>query len=914
MADDFVFDSQPYEAPESEATPSYEAISPSFGSAYFSTARSSIENLIGRETQTEEAQEQGVPDEQAREANKLEWPPRKRNTFLPPTDSGATGIPDLDISTSPMMDPDQYNKQYAPPGQSLGDKPMPESVARVMGQQLADKIKADDTLAHYSDGHPWYGLGAAALRGVMDPINAATMVLPGVGEEAMLEGAGRIGLTGFLGRTAARVGAGAASGAIAQAPLSAIQYGLAQTPYSVDEYGIRNVFQDMMFSAAGGALLHAAGGAIGDTVRGDLLRKEAETPILTADAETKSTAMNSAVAQLLDGRPVDVTPVFNMAAATRARNELTSWYAQSARLAAEADQALRAADTGAGNAADLTAKLQTVTDQLERLRSEHAGFVSDMQGAQDRLGQAVDTQTPQRIAAIDSELAQTGLPAPRRDELTAERTMLTEGVAQPPAAEALEQARTQAEIEGLQTGMQRVAGQIASLEKRAGPLQEKATTTAKQTDVALKIRSDRIASREKIVNAMTARSIRRYAGRIGARFDPGEDAAFASRIMSNGKEEIPKILDELRGRAAPLSNDLIPRTEPDDNDTAALRDNINAPVQTWAPETQARDADGQLVTVYHGTPFDFDHFDNSKLGTATGDANTQYGFFFSADKGVADRYGAAEQTPLEKALQTLTFGGYKRLKDAVKKLFGSARGRTLTANLDVRNPKTVDLPGGDYYSEVQVEEALRKAKAEGYDSVKFRSLDDNGAPRPQGDMWVVFDPKQIKIVDHGDPSLNAKMAAEHPAPDAQLLAEAHTKFSQTSRSIFDKTVLDQQALRRDGYAPGISQDELNRLEGEIYHPEPLEAEVSPKAPEPTSKVSPEKEGAAKGDEGDENPLPKTELDSALMRAEADLAMTGRPLLPADQAEIAAADQAIERAGFLQQAFQQAAVCLRGAGI
>lgn len=172
---------------------------------------------------------------------------------------------DSGIAT-PTLSAADANKRYAPPGTTITDHPVPEGIARVIGQAKEAEIERESVLRRFSQAHSWpvtFGTNAAAF--ILDPLNASTAFLPGIGEETAMTGLGRIGLgSGMLARTGARIAAGGASGALAQAPLSTMRYGLGREEAS--DYDTREAFQDMAYSAAGGAAFHAGFGAIGDAI------------------------------------------------------------------------------------------------------------------------------------------------------------------------------------------------------------------------------------------------------------------------------------------------------------------------------------------------------------------------------------------------------------------------------------------------------------------------------------------------------------------------------------------------------------------------------------------------------------------------------------------------------------------------
>lgn len=222
---------------------------------------------------------------------------------------------------SPTISAEDANEKYAPIGPDgkkvkIASAPMPENLARVVGQQKAEQIEREGIIARFQNAHSWpvnFAVGTAAF--MMDPFNLATAFVPGFGEEAVSAALGR----GLLARTAGRVVAGATGGALSQLPLTALRYGMANEEAS--EYTARDALRDLSFAAAGNAVIGA--GIVGGLREAGVLKPDelmtragrpvanegAGAAILKADAGTKHAAMSTAVAQLADGREVDVEPL-----------------------------------------------------------------------------------------------------------------------------------------------------------------------------------------------------------------------------------------------------------------------------------------------------------------------------------------------------------------------------------------------------------------------------------------------------------------------------------------------------------------------------------------------------------------------------------------------------------------------------
>lgn len=356
---DFQFDGQPYEAPEAAADQTYAATPPSMGRA--------MGALFGESSSSEMLQRAG--ERGAYEGASI------FDQMLYQSGAAQAGVDPTPIQT-PTLSPDEYNKKYAPIGPDgkqvpLGDKPMPEGIAQLVGKAKTDEIEREGVLARFSNAHSapvTFGAGMAAF--MLDPLNVATTFLPGIGEETALAGLGRVGVTGIAARVGARVIAGGTAGTIAQAPVSALRYGLGTEEAS--DYGLRDAFRDMMFSAAGNAVMHAGLGTAADLIRG---RSEipvsqeagaapdpAATMVLQADAPTKADAMRAGISQVTDGRMVDVLPAF-----ARQDIELLSREAALKARGTETDEFLKNLEVhpNAQAASDTLARVSEVERQLQ---------------------------------------------------------------------------------------------------------------------------------------------------------------------------------------------------------------------------------------------------------------------------------------------------------------------------------------------------------------------------------------------------------------------------------------------------------------------------------------------------------------------------------------------------------------------
>lgn len=256
------------------------------------------------------------------------------------TDELDPGENPIDVQPLPAdknISAEDANQRYGPIGPDgqrvkITDAPIPEGVAKFLGDAKASQIYQDGVVERFQNAHTWpvnFATGLAAF--LADPLNLVTSFVPGVGEEAI---AARLG-GGLIARLGARALTGAAAGAVAQAPLSALRFGLGTEEAS--DFSLRDAFRDVFYSAAGNAAVGvglkalgevfrspATSGASEGAARAETSARAAFEGVQNADAPTKDAAMRSGLAQMIDGRPVDVEPVFESKAGIGAPSDVAA--------------------------------------------------------------------------------------------------------------------------------------------------------------------------------------------------------------------------------------------------------------------------------------------------------------------------------------------------------------------------------------------------------------------------------------------------------------------------------------------------------------------------------------------------------------------------------------------------------------
>ncbi|MFN0183034.1 MAG: hypothetical protein ACKVQR_04360 [Aquabacterium sp.] len=233
---------------------------------------------------------------------------------------------------SPTLDADAANTKFGIPGVLTFDRPVTEAAAEALKKGREDEMRRQAIIARRPDSVLTGGLARGVVSfgtAMLDPVNIGLALVPFVGEARMMA------LLGTTSMTAARAGAGAASGAAGMLLAEPLEYVLARS-----EFNDRHMTDTMAAVAFGGILgggLHVLGGAVGDAVRGRRTLTPIERAIGAAPAPVREGALQGAVAAVAEGRPVGVAPLFDLPTATTYR-----------RVAGEAETGNYAAFTPGG--------------------------------------------------------------------------------------------------------------------------------------------------------------------------------------------------------------------------------------------------------------------------------------------------------------------------------------------------------------------------------------------------------------------------------------------------------------------------------------------------------------------------------------------------------------------------------------
>ena len=219
--------------------------------------------------------------------------------FLP-ADLSALPSPKLSKAEATARHPD-----IAKAAPDLFSDGMPQGVVDTLAEAKENEIEREGVFQRYGNAHSWpVNFAARTALTILDPVNAAALLVPGVGEEAIFA---RLG-TGMAARLAARGLAGATAAGAGMAAITGVHYGLSQA--TDGDYGLREAFLDLASGAAFGAIIHSGIGGLREAgiLKPDVLMRARS--IVDADAVTSHDATSAAIAEISDGREVNVEPIF----------------------------------------------------------------------------------------------------------------------------------------------------------------------------------------------------------------------------------------------------------------------------------------------------------------------------------------------------------------------------------------------------------------------------------------------------------------------------------------------------------------------------------------------------------------------------------------------------------------------------
>lgn len=191
--------------------------------------------------------------------------------------------------------------EYYRDGIDVGEDGMYVGAASILASRYdereARKLVLNRSKGGFAIGAAQFGVGLAGS--MLDPLNVASAFIPAV------SAARAASLTARYGKTTARAITGVAEGAVGAVAVEPFVLAAAAVEQDKD-YTLFDSFMNVAFGATLGGGLHVVGGKISDSVS-------------AASADTREVLTRTAVAQLAEGRNVNVEPVARADATLRNR-------------------------------------------------------------------------------------------------------------------------------------------------------------------------------------------------------------------------------------------------------------------------------------------------------------------------------------------------------------------------------------------------------------------------------------------------------------------------------------------------------------------------------------------------------------------------------------------------------------------
>lgn len=181
--------------------------------------------------------------------------------------------------------------KYYREGVTIGDDGIHESAAMSLAESYDERLKRRIVLNRARSSYSLMisQLGVGLVGSMLDPLNIAAGFIPVVGQARFASLAAR------FGKTQARLISGGAAGAVTAAVVEPLPLLAARVEQDKD-YTLMDSLLNITFGTVIGGGLHAVGGAIADRIS-------------RASPQTREILTKTAVAQLAQGRKVDVDPI-----------------------------------------------------------------------------------------------------------------------------------------------------------------------------------------------------------------------------------------------------------------------------------------------------------------------------------------------------------------------------------------------------------------------------------------------------------------------------------------------------------------------------------------------------------------------------------------------------------------------------
>lgn len=231
-----------------------------------------------------------------------------RLQFYPSTDEFGNELPAR--TPSRLLTPQEANDTYGIPGHLKFDSDTPEPIAQELKNLKQQELQRQDVMRRAEAG-VGTNLTAGLVASLLDPLNVASAFVPVVGEARYAAMVARAGVS------VARVARGAIEGAVGAAILEPLVLSAAR--FEQADYDAVDSLYNIAFGTALGAGLHLGAGAVSDRLAARREGSPIERAVDDLPRADQEALLRTAVAQVAEGRSVDIGPVLEASQSTRSR-------------------------------------------------------------------------------------------------------------------------------------------------------------------------------------------------------------------------------------------------------------------------------------------------------------------------------------------------------------------------------------------------------------------------------------------------------------------------------------------------------------------------------------------------------------------------------------------------------------------
>lgn len=361
------------------------------------------------------------------------------------------------------------------------------------------------------------GLGPTAVKigiglavSMLDPLNIASAFIPVVGPARYASMLARAGST--AGRAAVRLRVGAVEGAVGAALLEPLVYGLSKDLQ--DDYTLRDSLVNIAFGTVLGGGLHAGAGLVGDMVSKRYGRTSMPAIMEQVQPEVRQAALRTSVAQMVEGKPVDIQPLMRLPDTMERLSEVSlgefrtdaiKRRALNAQGIARIDASIGKIEADRVAALDRAKEIDPLKAEVESLRSD----IERVQTERNNVTPAFDDASKARVQAIEADLAGKPLSNKDRARLEKERDLILQSVkdGMTDADARRRVASYEQELKGLSKALNNKQRALSTAEKRFQSDVAKTDRAARDAELRRRQLNDRLSSQEDTILSETRKSI-----------------------------------------------------------------------------------------------------------------------------------------------------------------------------------------------------------------------------------------------------------------------------------------------------------------------------------------------------------------------------------------------------------------------